>query len=43
MLINDIVEYAARKHPGRAALRFKDRTSPLPSCGTESGESPTRC
>ncbi len=26
MLINDIVEYAARKHPGRAALRFEDQT-----------------
>ncbi|MFC5752310.1 class I adenylate-forming enzyme family protein [Actinomadura rugatobispora] len=24
MLINDIVEYAARKHPGRTALRFED-------------------
>ncbi|MEU5877046.1 AMP-binding protein [Spirillospora sp. NPDC047279] len=26
MLINDIVEYAARKHPGRIALRFEDQT-----------------
>ncbi|MGH3374592.1 MAG: class I adenylate-forming enzyme family protein [Actinoallomurus sp.] len=26
MLISDIVEYAARKHPGRAALRFEDQT-----------------
>ncbi|MFI0350823.1 class I adenylate-forming enzyme family protein [Actinomadura sp. 9N407] len=25
MLINDIVEYAARKHPGRTALRFEDQ------------------
>ncbi|MFB4300231.1 class I adenylate-forming enzyme family protein [Actinomadura sp. NTSP31] len=25
MLISDIVEYAARKHPGRAALRFEDQ------------------
>ncbi|GAA2133455.1 class I adenylate-forming enzyme family protein [Actinomadura napierensis] len=25
MLISDIVEYAARKHPGRTALRFEDQ------------------